>query len=103
MDRAARGSPPPPPRFYTRTTPPSLSYPDSSPEGPEELSPTGQRPQRPALDLPYSMGRPPLGPRPNHLQTFYQPPPLAANGEPGYLADAGCDAEDGQMQRVTSL
>ncbi|XP_059902315.1 adhesion G protein-coupled receptor L1-like, partial [Gadus macrocephalus] len=100
----SRGSsPPPPPRFYTRTTPPSLSYPDSSPEGPEELSPTGPRPQRPALDLPYSMGRPPLGPRPNHLQTFYQPPPRAADGEPGYLPDAGCDAEDGQMQRVTSL
>ncbi|KAK0136660.1 Adhesion G protein-coupled receptor L1 [Merluccius polli] len=96
----SRGSSPP--RFYTRTTPPSLSYPDSSPEGQEEVSPTGQS-QRPALDLPYSLGRPPLGPRPNHLQTFYQPPPLVANGEPGYLAEAGCEGEDGQMQRVTSL
>ncbi|KAG7246120.1 hypothetical protein CRUP_017695, partial [Coryphaenoides rupestris] len=103
----SRGSSPPP-RFYTRTTPPSLSYPDSSPEGQEEeVSPTGQS-QRPALDLPYSLGRPPLGPRPNHLQTFYQPPPpppppQAANGEPGYLAEARCEGEDGQMQRVTSL
>ncbi|CAL8333806.1 unnamed protein product [Merluccius merluccius] len=96
----SRGSSPP--HFYTRTTPPSLSYPDSSPEGQEEVSPTGQS-QRPALDLPYSLGRPPLGPRPNHLQTFYQPPPLVANGEPGYLAEAGCEGEDGQMQRVTSL
>lgn len=91
-----------PPRFYTRTSPPTLSYPDSSPEGPEEVSPTGQ-PQRPALELPYSLGRPPLGPRPNHLQTFYQPPPLATNGEAGYTAEPTSEGEDGQMQRVTSL
>lgn len=92
-----------PPRFYTRTSPPTLSYPDSSPEGPDEVSPTGQ-PQRPALELPYSLGRPPLGPRPNHLQTFYQPPPLASNGESAYTAEpASSEGEDGQMQRVTSL
>lgn len=91
-----------PPRFYTRTSPPTLSYPDSSPEGPEEVSPTGQ-PQRPALELPYSLGRPPLGPRPNHLQTFYQPPPLATNGEAAYTAEPTSEGEDGQMQRVTSL
>ncbi|CAJ1053194.1 adhesion G protein-coupled receptor L1-like [Xyrichtys novacula] len=91
-----------PPRFYTRTSPPTLSYPDSSPEGPEEISPTGQ-PQRPALELPYSLGRPPLGPRPNHLQTFYQPPPLATNGEAAYTAEPTSEGEDGQMQRVTSL
>lgn len=91
-----------PPRFYTRTSPPTLSYPDSSPEGPEEVSPTGQ-PQRPALELPYSLGRPPLGPRPNHLQTFYQPPPLASNGEAVYTAEPASEGEDGQMQRVTSL
>lgn len=91
-----------PPRFYTRTSPPSLSYPDSSPEGPEEVSPTGQ-PQRPSLELPYSLGRPPLGPRPNHLQTFYQPPPLASNGEAVYTAEPSSDGDDGQMQRVTSL
>ncbi|XP_034044763.1 adhesion G protein-coupled receptor L1-like isoform X2 [Thalassophryne amazonica] len=91
-----------PPRFYTRTSPPSLSYPDSSPEGQEELSPSGQ-PQRPALELPYSLGRPPLGPRPNHLQTFYQPPPLASNGEAGYSPEPMSEGDDGQMQRVTSL
>lgn len=92
-----------PPRFYTRTSPPTLSYPDSSPEGPEEVSsPVGQ-PQRPALELPYSLGRPPLGPRPNHLQTFYQPPPLASNGEAAYSAEPTSEGEDGQMQRVTSL
>uniref|UniRef100_A0A3B4ZKE3 Latrophilin-1-like n=1 Tax=Stegastes partitus TaxID=144197 RepID=A0A3B4ZKE3_9TELE len=91
-----------PPRFYTRTSPPTLSYPDSSPEGPEEVSPTGQ-PQRPALELPYSLGRPPLGPRPNHLQTFYQPPPLASNGDAGYTAEPTSEGDDGQMQRVTSL
>lgn len=91
-----------PPRFYTRTSPPSLSYPDSSPEGPEEVSPTGQ-PQRPALELPYSLGRPPLGPRPNHLQTFYQPPPLASNGEAVYTSEPTSEGDDGQMQRVTSL
>uniref|UniRef100_A0A3Q1I572 Adhesion G protein-coupled receptor L1a n=1 Tax=Anabas testudineus TaxID=64144 RepID=A0A3Q1I572_ANATE len=91
-----------PPRFYTRTSPPSLSYPDSSPEGPEEVSPTGQ-PQRPGLELPYSLGRPPLGPRPNHLQTFYQPPPLASNGEAVYTAEPTSEGDDGQMQRVTSL
>uniref|UniRef100_A0A8C4IBU5 Latrophilin-1 n=1 Tax=Dicentrarchus labrax TaxID=13489 RepID=A0A8C4IBU5_DICLA len=91
-----------PPRFYTRTSPPTLSYPDSSPEGPEEVSPTGQ-PQRPALELPYSLGRPPLGPRPNHLQTFYQPPPLATNGEAAYTAEPASEGDDGQMQRVTSL
>uniref|UniRef100_A0A672HIB7 Adhesion G protein-coupled receptor L1a n=1 Tax=Salarias fasciatus TaxID=181472 RepID=A0A672HIB7_SALFA len=91
-----------PPRFYTRTSPPTLSYPDSSPDGPEEVSPTGQ-PQRPALELPYSLGRPPLGPRPNHLQTFYQPPPLASNGEAGYTAEPTSEGDDGQMQRVTSL
>ncbi|KAM9856523.1 adhesion G protein-coupled receptor L1-like [Aulostomus maculatus] len=91
-----------PPRFYTRTSPPTLSYPDSSPEGQEEVSPTGQ-PQRPALELPYSLGRPPLGPRPNHLQTFYQPPPLASNGETAYTAEPTSEGEDGQMQRVTSL
>ncbi|TNN63069.1 Adhesion G protein-coupled receptor L1 [Liparis tanakae] len=94
-----------PPRFYTRTSPPTLSYPDSSPEGPEEVgSPVGQ-PQRPALELPYSLGRPPLGPRPNHLQTFYQPPPppLAPNGEAAYAAEPTSEGEDGQMQRVTSL
>ncbi|KAM3865117.1 adhesion G protein-coupled receptor L1-like [Diretmus argenteus] len=91
-----------PPRFYIRTSPPALSYPDSSPEGHEEVSPTGQ-PQRPALELPYSLGRPPLGPRPNHLQTFYQPPPLAPNGEAGYTAEPTSEGDDGQMQRVTSL
>uniref|UniRef100_A0A8C5GF18 Adhesion G protein-coupled receptor L1-like n=1 Tax=Gouania willdenowi TaxID=441366 RepID=A0A8C5GF18_GOUWI len=91
-----------PPRFYTRTSPPTLSYPDSSPEGLEEVSPTGQ-PQRPALELPYSLGRPPLGPRPNHLQTFYQPPPMAPNGEAGYTPEPNIEGEDGQMQRVTSL
>uniref|UniRef100_A0A665WES5 Adhesion G protein-coupled receptor L1a n=1 Tax=Echeneis naucrates TaxID=173247 RepID=A0A665WES5_ECHNA len=91
-----------PPRFYTRTSPPTLSYPDSSPEGPEEVSPTGQ-PQRPVLELPYSLGRPPLGPRPNHLQTFYQPPPLASNGEAVYTAEPTSEGDDGQMQRVTSL
>lgn len=91
-----------PPRFYTRTSPPTLSYPDSSPEGQEEVSPTGQ-PQRPALELPYSLGRPPLGPRPNHLQTFYQPPPLASNGEAVYTAEPTSEGDDGQMQRVTSL
>lgn len=91
-----------PPRFYTRTSPPTLSYPDSSPEGPEEVSPTGQ-PQRPALELPYSLGRPPLGPRPNHLQTFYQPPPLATNGEAAYTPEPTSEGDDGQMQRVTSL
>lgn len=91
-----------PPRFYTRTSPPTLSYPDSSPEGLEEVSPTGQ-PQRPALELPYSLGRPPLGPRPNHLQTFYQPPPLASNGEAVYSAEPASELDDGQMQRVTSL
>ncbi|KAM6972556.1 adhesion G protein-coupled receptor L1-like [Aplochiton taeniatus] len=89
-----------PPRFYTRTSPPVLSYPDSSPEGQEEVSPT-PRPQRPALELPYSLGRPPLGPRPNHLQTFYQPP--ATNGEAAYTAEPSSEEEDGQMQRVTSL
>ena len=92
-----------PPRFYTRTSPPTLSYPDSSPEGPEEISPTGGQPQRPALELPYSLGRPPLGPRPNHLQTFYQPPPLASNGETGYSPEPTSEGDDGQMQRVTSL
>uniref|UniRef100_A0A673B9X0 Adhesion G protein-coupled receptor L1a n=1 Tax=Sphaeramia orbicularis TaxID=375764 RepID=A0A673B9X0_9TELE len=91
-----------PPRFYTRTSPPTLSYPDSSPEGQEEVSPPGQ-PQRPALELPYSLGRPPLGPRPNHLQTFYQPPPLASNGEAVYTAEPSSEGDDGQMQRVTSL
>lgn len=92
-----------PPRFYTRTSPPTLSYPDSSPEGPEEVSPTGQ-PQRPAMELPYSLGRPPLGPRPNHLQTFYQPPPLASNGDAVYTAEpTSTEGDDGQMQRVTSL
>ncbi|KAM7418831.1 hypothetical protein PAMA_016113 [Pampus argenteus] len=90
-----------PPRFYTRTSPPTLSYPDSSPEGQEEVSPIGQ-PQRPALELPYSLGRPPLGPRPNHLQTFYQPP-SASNGEAVYTAEPTSEGEDGQMQRVTSL
>nr|XP_019939712.1 PREDICTED: uncharacterized protein LOC109627559 isoform X2 [Paralichthys olivaceus] len=89
-----------PPRFYTRTSPPTLSYPDSSPEGPEEVSPAGQRP---ALELPYSLGRPPLGPRPNHLQTFYQPPPLATNGDAAYTAEPTSEGDDGQMQRVTSL
>lgn len=92
-----------PPRFYTRTSPPTHLYPDSSPEGPEEISPTGGQSQRPALELPYSLGRPPLGPRPNHLQTFYQPPPLASNGETGYSAESTSDGDDGQMQRVTSL
>lgn len=92
-----------PPRFYTRTSPPTMSYPDSSPEGPEELSPTGGQPQRPALELPYSLGRPPLGPRPNHLQTFYQPPPLATNGDAAYTSEPTSEGEDGQMQRVTSL
>lgn len=92
-----------PPRFYTRTSPPTLSYPDSSPEGPEEISSTGHT-QRPALELPYSLGRPPLGPRPNHLQTFYQPPPLASNGEAAYTAEpTSSEVDDGQMQRVTSL
>lgn len=91
-----------PPRFYTRTSPPTMSYPDSSPEGQEELSPTGQL-QRPTLELPYSLGRPPLGPRPNHLQTFYQPPPLASNGDAVYTSEPTSEAEDGQMQRVTSL
>ncbi|KAF0037664.1 hypothetical protein F2P81_010538 [Scophthalmus maximus] len=91
-----------PPRFYTRSSPPTLSYPDSSPEGPDEVSPTGQ-PQRPVLELPYSLGRPPLGPRPNHLQTFYQPPPLATNGEAVYTPEPTSEGEDGQMQRVTSL
>lgn len=91
-----------PPRFYTRTSPPTLSYPDSSPEGPEDVSPTGQT-QRPALELPYSLGRPPLGPRPNHLQTFYQPPPMASNGEAAYTGEPASEGEDGQMQRVTSL
>ncbi|MEQ2168405.1 hypothetical protein GOODEAATRI_013974 [Goodea atripinnis] len=93
-----------PPRFYTRTSPPTHMYPDSSPEGPEEVSPTSvHQPQRPTLELPYSLGRPPLGPRPNHLQTFYQPPPLASNGETGYSAESTSDGDDGQMQRVTSL
>lgn len=92
-----------PPRFYTRTSPPALSYPDSSPEGQEEVSPTGSQPQRPALELPYSLGRPPLGPRPNHLQTFYQPPLLAANGEAVYTTEPASEEDDGQMQRVTSL
>ncbi|GLD46007.1 adhesion G protein-coupled receptor L1-like isoform X1 [Lates japonicus] len=55
-----------PPRFYTRTSPPTLSYPDSSPEGPEEVSPTGPS-QRPALESPYSLGRPPASPA--HHQT----------------------------------
>lgn len=92
-----------PPRFYTRTSPPTLSYPDSSPEAPEEVSPPGQ-PQRPTLELPYSLGRPPLGPRPNHLQTFYQPPPLASNGEAVYTSEpTSSEGDDGQMQRVTSL
>ncbi|KAG7485508.1 adhesion G protein-coupled receptor L1-like isoform X1 [Solea senegalensis] len=91
-----------PPRFYTRTSPPTLSYPDSSPEGPEEVSPTGP-PQRPALELPYSLGRPPLGPRPNHLQTFYQPPPLASNGEAVYTTEPTSEGEDGQMQRQTMM
>ncbi|XP_053185179.1 adhesion G protein-coupled receptor L1-like [Scomber japonicus] len=91
-----------PPRFYTRTSPPTLSYPDSSPEGQEEVSPTGQA-QRPALELPYSLGRPPLGPRPNHLQTFYQPPPMASNGEAAYTSEPTSEGDDGQMQRVTSL
>lgn len=91
-----------PPRFYTHTSPPTMSYPDSSPEGPEELSPTGQS-QRPALELPYSLGRPPLGPRPNHMQTFYQPPPLASNGDAVYTSEPTSEGEDGQMQRVTSL
>lgn len=92
-----------PPRFYTRTSPPTLSYPDSSPDGLEEVSPTGGQPQRPALELPYSLRRPPLVPRPNHLQTFYQPPPLGSNGETGYSAEPTSEGEDGQMQRVTSL
>ncbi|CAG06092.1 unnamed protein product [Tetraodon nigroviridis] len=92
-----------PPRFYSRTSPPTLSYPDSSPEGPDEVSPSGP-PQRPTLELPYSLGRPPLGPRPNHLQTFYQPPPLASNGEAVYAPEpASSEGDDGQMQRVTSL
>ncbi|XP_043970417.1 adhesion G protein-coupled receptor L1-like isoform X2 [Gambusia affinis] len=93
-----------PPRFYARTSPPTHMYPDTSPEGPEEVSPTsGHQPQRPTLELPYSLGRPPLGPRPNHLQTFYQPPPLASNGETGYAAEPTSEGDDGQMQRVTSL
>lgn len=91
-----------PPRFYTRTSPPSLSYPDSSPEGQEGVSPPGP-PQRPVLELPYSLGRPPLGPRPNHLQTFYQPPPVASNGDAAYTAEPSSEGDDGQMQRVTSL
>ncbi|XP_068607224.1 adhesion G protein-coupled receptor L1-like [Brachionichthys hirsutus] len=91
-----------PPRFYTQASPPTLSYPDSSPEGPEEVSPTGQA-QRSALELPYGLGRPTLGPRPNHLQTFYQPPPLATNGEALYATESGSEGDDGQMQRVTSL
>lgn len=90
-----------PPHFYTRT-PPTLSYPDSSPEGPDEVSPT-DRPNRPVLELPYSLGRPPVGPRPNHLQTFYQPPPLSSNGEAVYSAETTSEGDDGQMQRVTSL
>uniref|UniRef100_A0A087X9Y2 Adhesion G protein-coupled receptor L1a n=1 Tax=Poecilia formosa TaxID=48698 RepID=A0A087X9Y2_POEFO len=86
------------------TEQPTHMYPDSSPEGPEEVSPTsGHQPQRPTLELPYSLGRPPLGPRPNHLQTFYQPPPLASNGETGYAAEPTSEGDDGQMQRVTSL
>uniref|UniRef100_A0A8C7ZCP6 Adhesion G protein-coupled receptor L1-like n=1 Tax=Oryzias sinensis TaxID=183150 RepID=A0A8C7ZCP6_9TELE len=92
-----------PPRFYTRNSPPSLSYPDSSPDGAEDVSPTGGQPQRSALELPYGLGRPPLGPRPNHLQTFYQPPPLGPGRETGYPADSPSEGEDGQMQRVTSL
>ncbi|XP_038840315.1 adhesion G protein-coupled receptor L1-like, partial [Salvelinus namaycush] len=97
---------PPPPRFYTRESPPLLlsSYPDSSPEGQPEVSPT-PRPHRPPLEVPYSLGRPPLGPRPNHMQTFYQPPPLTpltANGELVYTEPANED-DEGQMQRVTSL
>ncbi|XP_045565863.1 adhesion G protein-coupled receptor L1 isoform X5 [Salmo salar] len=97
---------PPPPRFYTRESPPLLlsSYPDSSPEGQPEVSPT-PRPHRPPLEVPYSLGRPPLGPRPNHMQTFYQPPPLTpltANGELVYTEPASED-DEGQMQRVTSL
>ncbi|XP_057700205.1 adhesion G protein-coupled receptor L1-like isoform X1 [Corythoichthys intestinalis] len=91
-----------PPRFYSRTSPPTLSYPDSSPEGPEELSPSSP-PQQPTLELPYSLGRPPLGPRPNHLQTFYQPPPTTTNGEAMYTCEPSSEGEDGQMQRVTSL
>uniref|UniRef100_A0A3Q2YGH1 Adhesion G protein-coupled receptor L1-like n=1 Tax=Hippocampus comes TaxID=109280 RepID=A0A3Q2YGH1_HIPCM len=91
-----------PPRFYSRTSPPTLSYPDSSPEGPEELSPSSP-PQQPALELPYSLGRPPLGPRPNHLQTFYQPPPPKTNGEVMYTSEPSSEGDDGQMQRVTSL
>ncbi|XP_077576026.1 adhesion G protein-coupled receptor L1b isoform X2 [Stigmatopora nigra] len=90
-----------PPRFYSRNSPPILSYPDSSPEGPEELSP-GSPPQ-PTVELPYSLGRPPLGPQPNHLQTFYQPPPTATNGEAIYMCEPSSEGEDGQMQRVTSL
>ncbi|KAK6300951.1 hypothetical protein J4Q44_G00290490 [Coregonus suidteri] len=107
----ARNSPPPPrfytpdspPHVYTRESPPLLlsSYPDSSPEGQPEVSPT-PRPHRPPLELPYSLGRPPLGPRPNHMQTFYQPPPLTANGELVYTEPAP-EEDDGQMQRVTSL
>lgn len=92
-----------PPRFYTRNSPPSLLYPDSSPDGAEDVSPTGGQPQRSALELPYGLGRPPLGPRPNHLQTFYQPPPLGPGRETGYPADPPSEGEDGQMQRVTSL
>lgn len=92
-----------PPRFYTRTSPPTHLYPDSSPEGPDEISPTDGQSQRSGLELPYSLGRPPLGPRPNHLQTFYQPPPLATNGETGYSAEPTSDGDDEQMQRVTSL
>ncbi|XP_068177140.1 adhesion G protein-coupled receptor L1-like [Antennarius striatus] len=91
-----------PPHFYTQASPPTLSYPDSSPEGPEEVSPSGQ-PQRSALELPYGLGRPTLGSRPNHLQTFYQPPPLASNGEALYTTEPASEGEDGQMQRVTSL
>ncbi|XP_045546703.1 adhesion G protein-coupled receptor L1 isoform X4 [Salmo salar] len=97
---------PPPTRFYTRESPPLLmsSYPDSSPEGQPEVSPT-PRPHRPPLEVPYSLGRPPLGPRPNHMQTFYQPPPLTpltANGELVYT-EPGSEDDEGQMQRVTSL
>ncbi|KAL1005095.1 hypothetical protein UPYG_G00054440 [Umbra pygmaea] len=99
-------SPDSPPHIYTRDSPPLLlsSYPDSSPEGQPEVSPT-PRPHRPPLELPYSLGRPPLGPRPNHMQTFYQPPPLPplpANGEVVY-AEPASEEDDGQMQRVTSL
>ncbi|XP_036798455.1 uncharacterized protein LOC118938515 [Oncorhynchus mykiss] len=98
--------PPPPPPLETEPLYKALEDPllyDPRDGGVEGWKERGV--ERGVEGFPYSLGRPPLGPRPNHMQTFYQPPPLTpltANGELGYTEPASED-DEGQMQRVTSL